>query len=760
MKKITFYLYFLCLCYGQTMAQHTFNMTLLSEWDPDTLATTNNGREFNDIWGYTDCDGGEYAILGSAAKIHFINVTDPTNPVEINSFEGGGVSTWRDMKTFGDRAYAVADAVPDGLMIFDLSALPDAVTKTYHSTQFFGEAHNIFIDEANGRLYAVGTDQATDMIILDIATNPDVPILLANVTLPGGGSVHDVYVRDNIAYCSHGNQGYYIWDCSDATNPILMAGMVTGGYNHSSWVSDDGQFAVFAEEVPLGMPLGIMDLSALAENEISVSHTFKFPLLAPEHENNVPHNPFIRGQYAIVSYYHDGLQIFDLSDPLNPQQVAWYDSHPQNTIYSGYQGNWGVYPYLPSGNIIISDINEGLLVLSADNIIFDEVEQVSAPEIVISVPESFNICEGETALSYVTTNGTTFQWYKDGVPFNDTNNPLEITEAGSYYCEATTGHCSAISETVDIVLDDPVANIIVTGSLIICPGETILLQSEAIAESYQWILDGDAVVATNSELLTGIPGNYTLMTTIGNCSAVSESITIEAKPFPDTSVDIVEELSFCPGASVQLTATGEALTYSWYKDGELFSNAASITATEAGMYELLVNDEFCEHSSEPFEVIVFPETVPEFIFDWTYLGVSPGLHYQWYYEGEPIPGGTEQIFIPELDGSYSVELVDYNSCVVFSEEIMITVTNVNSLDKNKGIKLFPNPVDHILYIESLSNVPISNFVVSNISGKLMGASYNTQNKIIEIETGNWPQGVYLLKYEQDGEYFVRKITKI
>ncbi len=759
MKKIAFYLCFICVSYSQAMAQHAFNMTLLSEWDPDTLATTNSGREFNDIWGYTDCDGGEYAIIGSAAKVHFINVTDPANPVEVNSFEGGGVSTWRDMKTLGDRAYAVADAVPDGLMIFDLSALPDVVTKTYHSTQFFGEAHNIFIDEDNGRLYAVGTDQGTDMIILDIATNPDVPVLLANVTLPGGGSVHDVYVRDNIAYCSHGNQGYYIWDCTDATNPILMAGMATGGYNHSSWVSDDGQFAIFAEEVPLGMPLGIMDLSALAANEISISHTFKFPLLAPEHENNVPHNPFIRGQYAIVSYYHDGLQIFDLTNPQNPQQVAWYDSHPQNTAYSGYQGNWGVYPYLPSGNIIISDINEGLLVLSADNIIFDAVQPTLAPEITLITPDDPSFCAGESILLPVNTNGQSIQWYKDGQSLNNNSNPLEVTEAGNYYCEATTGHCTTTSATVNISLGDPIANIIVTGSLIICPGETILLQSEAMAESYQWILDGDIVVATNSELLTGIPGDYTLMTTIGNCSATSESITIEAKPFPDTSVDIVEELSFCPGESVQLTATGEGLTYSWYKDGELFSNEASITATAEGIYELVVSDAFCEHSSEPFEVIVFPETVPELAFDWTYLGVSPGLHYQWYYEGVPIPDATEQFFMPELDGNYSVELVDYNSCVVFSESIMVMVTHVNSLDENNGINLYPNPVDHILHIESLSNESIHNLMVTNIAGKLMDAPYHLRNTMTEINTVNWPQGIYLLKYEQDGEYFVRKIIK-
>ena len=31
---------------------------------------------------------------------------------------------------------------------------------------------------------------------------------------------------------------------------------------------------------------------------------------------------------------------------------------------NGFQGAWSVYPYLPSGTIIVSDINSGLFILS------------------------------------------------------------------------------------------------------------------------------------------------------------------------------------------------------------------------------------------------------------------------------------------------------------------------------------------------------------------------------------------------------------
>ena len=66
----------------------------------------------------------------------------------------------------------------------------------------------------------------------------------------------------------------------------------------------------------------------------------------------------------IVSYYHDGIQIFDISDPLNPVLEGYYDGYYQNTYYpNNYLGCWGVYPYFPSGNIIATDQDNGFHLL-------------------------------------------------------------------------------------------------------------------------------------------------------------------------------------------------------------------------------------------------------------------------------------------------------------------------------------------------------------------------------------------------------------
>ena len=72
---------------------------------------------------------------------------------------------------------------------------------------------------------------------------------------------------------------------------------------------------------------------------------------------------FYKDNYVYVSHYHDGLYIWDISDPSNPVVAGSFDTYlPED--HSSYRGAWGVYPLLPSGNILVSDMQAGLFVLS------------------------------------------------------------------------------------------------------------------------------------------------------------------------------------------------------------------------------------------------------------------------------------------------------------------------------------------------------------------------------------------------------------
>lgn len=351
-------------------AQVANNMNMLSNWDNNALPSS-SGVVYNDVWGYVDGNGREYAILGSIAGTHIIDITNPGNPVQV-VYEAGGSSSsiWRDYKTYQNYLYAVSDqGAGSSLQIFDLSNLPVSVTKVYDSQALFSTAHNIFINEATARLYVAGANtQMGGLLIFDLS-NPAAPAQLGSVPMSGlflGGYVHDLFVKNDTVYVFQGNLGMGFYDFSGTNlGTWSQIGQLTSypeqGYSHSGWTTGDQNYLIHADETH-NTGLKITDVSN--PSSPNVLTTFRSTLLAPAYTNSIVHNPFVMGNKVYVAYYHDGIQIFDINNPSSPTLIAGYDTHPQNVDYTGYDGAWGVYPYLPSGNILASDTQNGLFVLS------------------------------------------------------------------------------------------------------------------------------------------------------------------------------------------------------------------------------------------------------------------------------------------------------------------------------------------------------------------------------------------------------------
>ncbi|MDF1697182.1 MAG: T9SS type A sorting domain-containing protein, partial [Saprospiraceae bacterium] len=104
----------------------------------------------------------------------------------------------------------------------------------------------------------------------------------------------------------------------------------------------------------------ILDLSELPD--IMIPNTFN----AEAVESSITHNQIIHGNKLYVSYYVDGLQVFDISDPVNPVREMYYDTSTEAPGPGRYRGAWGVYPFLSSGNILVSDMQNGLFVIDSN----------------------------------------------------------------------------------------------------------------------------------------------------------------------------------------------------------------------------------------------------------------------------------------------------------------------------------------------------------------------------------------------------------
>ncbi len=348
-------------------------MVLLGSWEVDTLP------RYSDVWGYAR-DGREYAIIGSRDYVHIIDVTDPGNPLEIaalNTFANSG-SVWRDIKVLGDYAYCVTET-QEGLQVIDLSNLPASAAIVYQDSTDFTSAHNIIIDSTSvpPRLYVFGSrpgPQINGYLVYSLA-DPAVPELVATVDIdntddPSLGYIHDGYAFNDTLYANHGGNGFYVYDVADPQVPLEIGSLTNytqAGYNHSVWGTADGRHMVMCDETTnTGVKVISLDKSDPFFLDIQVESIFRSASLAPD-TASLAHNPYVLGDSLVVlSYYGEGIQVWNIEDPTQPQRVGFYDTTPNQNTYGG--GIWGAYPWLPSGNILGSDINNGLFIVRVEEL--------------------------------------------------------------------------------------------------------------------------------------------------------------------------------------------------------------------------------------------------------------------------------------------------------------------------------------------------------------------------------------------------------
>ena len=578
-------------------AQDSLNMSLLYRYDPDTIPT-NGSREFSECFGYVTPTGEEIGIIGSSGRVHFFDVTDPVNAYEIAWFTGGSITTWRDMKTYKDRVYSVCDSCNEGLMVFDMEDAPNSVTLSNQTTEFFGRSHNVFVDECPGRLYAMGTDSlGGGLVVLDIETDPDNPILLKNMLLPGG-YVHDMYIKDNMAFCNHGGNGLYAYDFTDLDNPILLGTLTDypeSGYNHSSWVNADGNTLVLCDETH---NRGVKTVNIEDVSNMYVEQVFRSTLLAPDDTASIAHNPLIRGNIAFLSYYHDGVAAYDISDPANVQKVAFYDTEPNNTSYGGFTGCWGVYPFLPSGNILASDMTRGFMVLSLENVDLMPADITTVPFTEINVGGNTSICEGDSLVLYSDVEHDSYIWSNNGEVVG-TSDSLVVYESGNYsLCVANCLYSNCALEDVEVQVSPyPDVTLTVEGETKICEGDSTILSLPEGGQYYIWLKDGEVIPDENSNKLTVLEqGMYESQSGINGCNANSM----------EQEITVFENIVFAIQNDDNLLTSQEGMSYQWYFDNEAIAdaNAQEYEATENGDYYVVIIDENgCEAVSETLNFV-------------------------------------------------------------------------------------------------------------------------------------------------------------
>lgn len=362
MFRLLFVFSFLpCVLFSQSHK----NVTYLDNWHEDTLATNSSKVRYSGCWGF-ERNNEEYAIIGSTEGTHFFQVKNK-KLIQIGFVEGKYNSAQvihREFKTYGNYAYSVCDEGTSSLQIIDLSYLPDSVVKVADlQNNLFGKTHNLFIDTTNALLYAC----LVTPIIGGIPTSI-IPLRVFSLADPLNPSllwegpddipvVHDINVRDNIAFLNCGEYGLRVYDFTNPVAPIYKSNLTfyqDQGYNHQGWLSPNGKTYIFADET-----------SGKRVKKCSVSSNYTVQvnqLFGVNNENgSISHNIMCTDEFAFIAYYNEGLRIFDIRS--NPKEIAHYDTYPDDSPFK-MNGAWGVYSNYSSGNIIISDRQYGLFLFN------------------------------------------------------------------------------------------------------------------------------------------------------------------------------------------------------------------------------------------------------------------------------------------------------------------------------------------------------------------------------------------------------------
>lgn len=461
------------LCRG---AAQNLNLELVSNVKP-----TASPLSYGDVWAEGDlaCLGvwlgystynygvGIYSLSNPAAP-QLLSIYSPS-PTSQNQFELGALR---------DRIGYFGSWSGGGLHIVSLTnpAAPQLLCRvgatTGNVTNGFDRVHTVFL-ERNYLYEAAHVAGIVSVKVFDVS-NPAAPVYLQDIVTTNTTKVHQITVRnkggqiilytsgwggnDNGAPASPGQTD--LWDVTAVgSQPAHWLGRVYSGYNsHSSWPTDDGNTLIVCRETT-GGDVKFYDISNPAALG---SNAAPFVTLTPASMGisaDIPHNPVVISNYLFLSWYQNGIQVFDISEATKPVRIGFYDTFPGAKTTS-YQGNWGVCPQPGFDRILLSDIQSGLFIVNGTALL---TPANNYPPLLVKPPTSLTATQGMTVVfePVVTGSALSYQWLFNGASLSgETNRNLILANvqaghAGAYALVVSNATATVTSATASVSVTIP-----------------------------------------------------------------------------------------------------------------------------------------------------------------------------------------------------------------------------------------------------------------------------------------------------------------
>lgn len=314
-------------------------------------------------------------------RLYAWDVRSPSAPLLTDSV-GVDARTVNDVKIRADGALAVLTHEGDteaadgfnGITLLDLTDPFHPVPLARYTEGLELGVHNVWIE--GDHVYAVvdGTQpgSGSGLAVIDIS-EPAEPTTVA--TFWGGGTgltnfLHDVYVRDGLAFLSHWDAGLVILDVGNGiaggqpSSPVEVGRVpIEGGHTHNAWYWPETGYVFVGDEYGTRRAMHVVDASDPADpREVA---TYDVP-------GETPHNFWLDEERAILymAWYTQGLIAIDASGELMGE-LHRQGREVASIRYDGTSGcrnqtgggtcTWA--PQLQDGHVFVSDMNSGLWAL-------------------------------------------------------------------------------------------------------------------------------------------------------------------------------------------------------------------------------------------------------------------------------------------------------------------------------------------------------------------------------------------------------------
>lgn len=207
--------------------------------------------------------------------------------------------------------------------------------------------------------------------ILD-ASNPNKLKVASTFKPPNPAGCHDItFARaadgdTMLGFCAGGGE-VSIWDVTDELNPIVLAhGFTPSFFPHAAVPTPDGEYLVMTDEAfvvhdCMGGPTGSVWVFDIRNPEVPILTGHWGPQRGAEPAGTfvtdwcTAHNLNFVGKtrQAVISWYTGGTSVVDFSDPLMPQEVAYFMPDDADV--------WSAYFF--DGLIYANDLSRGIDVL-------------------------------------------------------------------------------------------------------------------------------------------------------------------------------------------------------------------------------------------------------------------------------------------------------------------------------------------------------------------------------------------------------------